>query len=70
MTWPTLRGVQMATRLEGKRSIAMHHFVRCVSGRWCRTLGIPDSRPQSYDGVHMAAIKHVRGRVWHMEKIS
>jgi hypothetical protein len=67
-TWPTLARAQSATRIEFTRELAQrHHFVRCVDGRWCRTLG-PPAGEVCYDGVHMARAQHVRGRVWHRVK--
>lgn len=71
MTWSTLAAVQLATRCEFTRELAQrHHFVRCISGRWMRTLGPPGGDEVCYDGVHMARAQHVRGRVWHMVKVS
>lgn len=70
MTWLTLRAAQTATQLEFASWLAeRHHFVRCISGRWCVTLGPPAS-DVCYDGVRMARARHVRGRVWHMVKVS
>lgn len=55
MLWPTLQAVQRSTRLEFAPWLAArHHFVRCLSGQWTRTLGAP------------AGARHVRGRVWEL----
>jgi hypothetical protein len=69
MMWPTLAAVQLATRLEFARELAQrHHFVRCVDGRWARTLDAP-APVTLYDGVREARAQHVRGRVWHRVKV-
>lgn len=59
MLWDSLRAIQTSTRCEFAPWLAKaHHFVRLPSGRWCRTLGVPEAP----DG---RTLVHVRGRVWH-----
>ncbi len=56
MTWPTLKAIRDATRIEFTAALAArHNFVRLASGRWARVLGPPAS-----DAVL------IRARVYHL----
>lgn len=47
MLWNTLRDVRRDTALEFAPWLAeRHHFVSLPSGRWCRTLGVPQGCTQ------------------------
>ena len=64
MMWSSLQNLQTATRIEFVPALArQHHFVRCLNGKWTRTLGAPGAP----EGTRLV---HVRGRVWHLEALS
>lgn len=56
MLWNSLADVQRATRIEFAAWLAAkHHFVKCPSGKWTRTLGAPDG------------CRNIRARVWEIK---
>lgn len=60
MLWDTLAAVRLTTRCEFTPALAkQYHFVRCPSGKWTRTLGVPGFWPGSERSV-----RHIRGRTW------
>lgn len=59
MLWDSLVAVQRSLREFAPWLAKQHHFVRCLSGKWTRTLGVPGFPPG-----HERTVRNIRGRVW------